>query len=85
MQVVGIEGHNPSGHCLIASKFVDSIPLSDMADVELHPTKKQALEKEIQTNGLSGLQAELSVVHNLASLSLDDSRLINSHIYFLHS
>ncbi|XP_024025731.1 DNA polymerase alpha subunit B [Morus notabilis] len=61
-QVVGIEGHNPSGHCLIASKFVDSIPLSDMADVDLHPTKKQALEKEIQSNGLSGLQAELSVI-----------------------
>lgn len=75
VQVVGIEGHNPSGHCLIASKLVDFIPLPETADVDLHPTKKQALDKEIQSNGLSGPQAELSVVHNLSSLALDDSWL----------
>ncbi|GMN49155.1 hypothetical protein TIFTF001_018320 [Ficus carica] len=61
-QVVGIEGHNPGGHCLIASKLVDFIPLPETADVDLHPTKKQALDKEIQSNGLSGPQAELSVI-----------------------
>lgn len=75
MQVVGIEGHNPSGHCLIASKVVDSIPLSEMVDVNLHPTKKQALDKEIQSDDLSSKQAELSVVLNLVALSLDESQL----------
>lgn len=61
-QVVGIEGHNPSGHCLIASKLVDSFPLSIAADVNLHPAKKQALDQEIQSTDLSHKQEELSVI-----------------------
>ncbi|GMY26451.1 DNA polymerase alpha subunit B [Fagus crenata] len=61
-QVVGIEGHNPSGHCLIASKLVDSFPLSTAADVNLHPAKKQALDQEIQSTDLSHKQEELSVI-----------------------
>ncbi|KAK7849576.1 dna polymerase alpha subunit b [Quercus suber] len=61
-QVVGIEGHNPSGHCLIASKLVDSIPLSTAADVNLHPAKKQALDQEIQSTDLSHKREELSVI-----------------------
>ena len=76
MQIVGIEGHNPSGHCLIASKVVDAIPLADVAGVNLHPTKKQALGKEIQSNDLSSTQAELSVVYILVSLLLDWLRLL---------
>lgn len=63
MQVVGIEGHNPSGHCLIASKVVDSIPLSAAADVNLPPKKKQALDQEMQLSDLSCTQEELTVVH----------------------
>lgn len=61
-QVVGVEGHNPSGHCLIASKLVDSVPLSATADVSLPPAKKQALDQEIQSIDLSPTQAELSVI-----------------------
>lgn len=59
---------------MIASKVVDSVPLSDTADVNLHPTKKQALDKEIHSNDPPSKQAELSVVLNMA-LVLDESRL----------
>ncbi|KAF7147345.1 hypothetical protein RHSIM_Rhsim03G0100700 [Rhododendron simsii] len=31
-QVVGVEGHNPSGHCLIASKVIDYVPMSVLSD-----------------------------------------------------
>ncbi|KAF6158114.1 hypothetical protein GIB67_014908, partial [Kingdonia uniflora] len=39
-QVVGIEGHNPKGYCLIVSKVVDSIPLTVSSDLELQSSKK---------------------------------------------
>ncbi|GLU06162.1 hypothetical protein SLE2022_232160 [Rubroshorea leprosula] len=61
-QVVGIEGHNPSGHCLIASKLVDYVPLSAAADTDLPPAKKQALDQEIQSTSLSSTPAEISVI-----------------------
>uniref|UniRef100_A0A0A9EXG1 DNA polymerase alpha subunit B n=1 Tax=Arundo donax TaxID=35708 RepID=A0A0A9EXG1_ARUDO len=47
-QVVGIEGHNPSGHCFIASKLIDSIPIS--MDAQLPSAKKQAVDKESNQN-----------------------------------
>ncbi|BBN13404.1 DNA polymerase alpha subunit B [Marchantia polymorpha subsp. ruderalis] len=31
-QVVGVEGQNPSGHCLVASRLVDSIPCAARSD-----------------------------------------------------
>ncbi|XP_052184323.1 uncharacterized protein LOC127796292 isoform X2 [Diospyros lotus] len=61
-QVVGIEGHNPSGHCLIASKVVDYIPLPVSADADLHPTKKQALDQKFQSSDPSNMPAELSLI-----------------------
>ncbi|KAL5552508.1 hypothetical protein UlMin_039909 [Ulmus minor] len=61
-QIVGIEGHNPSGHCLVASKIVDYTPLSHTDDVNLHPTKKQALDEEIHLHDISSEQAELSMI-----------------------
>ncbi|KAK9276974.1 hypothetical protein L1049_006513 [Liquidambar formosana] len=61
-QVVGIEGHNPSGHCLIASKILDSIPLSVSADRNLHPAKKQALDQEFQSINPSLNLPELSLI-----------------------
>ncbi|KAF6157566.1 hypothetical protein GIB67_004504 [Kingdonia uniflora] len=60
-QVVGIEGHNPSGHCLIASKVVDSIPLLVSSDLELPPSKKQAVDQEFQPNSPSSTSEELSL------------------------
>lgn len=62
MQVVGIEGHNPSGHCLIASKLVDYFPLSATVDPILPPAKKRALNHDIQPMDQSSTQSKLSMV-----------------------
>lgn len=59
--MVGIGGHNPSGHCFIASKLVDSIPIS-VADENLNPLKKQAIDKENQSTDTLCKQRELSMV-----------------------
>ncbi|KAK6922360.1 DNA polymerase alpha/delta/epsilon, subunit B [Dillenia turbinata] len=61
-QVVGIEGHNPSGHCMIASKLVDSIPLSISTNLDLHPAKKQTMDPEFQPTDSSSVLAELSMI-----------------------
>lgn len=61
LQVVGIEGHNPSGHCMIVSKILDSIPVSSSADVDMHPSKKQAQDEEFQSDSSHKL-GELSLV-----------------------
>ncbi|KAE8652527.1 hypothetical protein Csa_013070, partial [Cucumis sativus] len=61
-QVVGIEGHNPSGHCLIASKLVDSFPLSATIDPILPPAKKIALNHDIQPINQSSTPSELSMI-----------------------
>ncbi|TYJ98951.1 DNA polymerase alpha subunit B [Cucumis melo var. makuwa] len=61
-QVVGIEGHNPSGHCLIASKFVDSFPLSATIDPILPPAKKIALNHDVQPINQSSTPSELSMI-----------------------
>ncbi|KAJ4839405.1 hypothetical protein Tsubulata_016860 [Turnera subulata] len=55
-QIVGIEGQNPSGHCFIASKLVDSVPLSDCGDENLPPAKRQAFDQEFQSADLSSAQ-----------------------------
>jgi DNA polymerase alpha subunit B len=46
-QVVGIEGQNPSGHYLTASKLLDSVPLTLTVDVDLPPAKRQILDQEV--------------------------------------
>ncbi|AQK40137.1 DNA polymerase alpha 2 [Zea mays] len=51
-QVVGIEGHNPSGHCFVASKLFDSIPVS--VDAQLPSAKKQAIDNESNQNSDAG-------------------------------
>ncbi|KAL4193658.1 hypothetical protein AMTRI_Chr06g177850 [Amborella trichopoda] len=72
-QVIGIEGHNPSGHCFIASKLVDSFPLSGSSDVDLPPAKKQATDQ----NGEPATKAsrELSIVIAAGPLSTTDNLL----------
>lgn len=45
---MGIEGHNPSGHCFVASKLIDSIPVS--VDDQLPCAKKQAVDHEGHQN-----------------------------------
>ncbi|XP_058005627.1 uncharacterized protein LOC110640495 isoform X1 [Hevea brasiliensis] len=61
-QIVGVEGHNPSGHCLIASKVVDSVPSSASPDEDLHPAKKQALDQEIQSTDSTYTQKDISML-----------------------
>ncbi|RYR05379.1 hypothetical protein Ahy_B06g085243 [Arachis hypogaea] len=61
-EVVGIEGHNPSGHCLVASKLVDSIPPTSVADdKDLNPAKKLAIDKS-QPIDITSKKIELSMV-----------------------
>uniref|UniRef100_A0ACD6AND1 Uncharacterized protein n=1 Tax=Avena sativa TaxID=4498 RepID=A0ACD6AND1_AVESA len=47
-QVVGIEGHNPSGHCFVVSRLIDSVPVS--VDDQLPCAKKQAVDNEDHQN-----------------------------------
>ncbi|KAI7997250.1 DNA polymerase alpha subunit B [Camellia lanceoleosa] len=61
-QVVGVEGHNPSGHCLTASKIIDYTPLSGSADENPHPTKKQVVDQEFQLTDPSHVLAVLSMI-----------------------
>ncbi|KAB2031853.1 hypothetical protein ES319_D05G332800v1 [Gossypium barbadense] len=74
-QVVGIKGHNPSGHCLIASELVDSVPLSIAADADLPPTKKQALDGEIQATHLSSTPTETTMIIAAGPFTTTDNLL----------
>ncbi|KAG6525019.1 hypothetical protein ZIOFF_014971 [Zingiber officinale] len=47
-QVIGVDGHNPSGHCLIASKVFDFVP--NPPDVDCPPAKKLAIDLDHQTS-----------------------------------
>lgn len=59
-QVVGVEGYNPSGHCLITSKVVDSLPYIPEGD--LPPAKKLAMDQDFVTSSPSGTSKRLSLV-----------------------
>ncbi|KAK9117470.1 hypothetical protein Sjap_016417 [Stephania japonica] len=61
-QVVGIEGHNPSGHCFIASKVTDSIPFLATPDVDLPPAKRQATDQELHPINSSNAPGKLSLL-----------------------
>lgn len=61
-QVIGIKGHNPSGHCLIASEIIDYVPLSDSSDENSQPAKKQALDQDLIQTDLSPVLPEISVL-----------------------
>ncbi|XP_020220772.1 DNA polymerase alpha subunit B [Cajanus cajan] len=73
-QVVCIEGHNPSGHCFIASNLVDSIPTS-IADENLNPAKKQAIDKENQPTDLLSKERELSMIIAAGPFTTTDNLL----------
>lgn len=68
-----MEGHNPSGHCLVASKIVDYVPLSVASNENLHPAKKQALDQTVQSTDRSCPVPELSLVGNRYGISNDIS------------
>lgn len=62
--MIGVEGHNPSGHCLIASKVVGCLPSS--LDLGLPLPKKLAIDKDHQLNS-SSKSRELSMVRVLST------------------
>ncbi|KAJ0976973.1 hypothetical protein J5N97_012447 [Dioscorea zingiberensis] len=72
-QVVGIEGHNPSGHCLIASKVVDSLPYILKGD--LPPAKKQAMDQDYVSSSPSGTSKRLSLVVAAGPFTTTDNLL----------
>ncbi|XWS34618.1 hypothetical protein CRYUN_Cryun21dG0053400 [Craigia yunnanensis] len=74
-QVVGIKGHNPSGHYLIASELVDSVPLSIAADTNLPPAKKLALDEEIQATNFSCELTEITVIIAAGPFTTTDNLL----------
>ncbi|PIA51345.1 hypothetical protein AQUCO_01100282v1 [Aquilegia coerulea] len=82
-QVVGIEGHNPSGHCLIASKVVDSIPLSVSPDVEIPPPKRQAMDQEFQPDYPSSKPEMLNMVIAAGPFTTTDNLLFEPLIELL--
>lgn len=58
---MGVEGHNPSGHCLIASNIIDHVPMSVTTEDE-HPSKRLALDHEFQLSEAFLETPELSLV-----------------------
>ncbi|KAK7306232.1 hypothetical protein VNO77_44158 [Canavalia gladiata] len=81
-QVVGIGGHNPSGHCFVASKLVDSIPTS-IADEALNPAKKQAIDKENQSIDLLCKPRELSMIIAAGPFTTTDNLLFEPLVELL--
>ncbi|XP_061338738.1 uncharacterized protein LOC133285511 [Gastrolobium bilobum] len=81
-QVVGIGGHNPSGHCLVASKLVDSIPTS-VAEEDLNPAKKQAIDRENQPTDLLSKQRDLSMIIAAGPFTTTDNLLFEPLIELL--
>ncbi|KAJ4974622.1 hypothetical protein NE237_007796 [Protea cynaroides] len=71
-KVVGVEGHNPSGYCLVASSVVDTIPLLYPSDMGFPPPNKQTLDQEIQPNSPSPVLGELSLVCKVSCCTVDN-------------
>ncbi|KAL6544854.1 hypothetical protein OROMI_023716 [Orobanche minor] len=61
LQVIGIRGHNTSGHCLMVSEIIDHVPLSYSSDKSSEPEKKQALDRDFIQTDLSHVLPEISV------------------------
>ncbi|KNA16145.1 hypothetical protein SOVF_091810 [Spinacia oleracea] len=74
-QVVGVIGTNPSGHCLVASKLVDAIPLLPSVDFNPHPAKRLALNEQGLSNHQSPALAEISVIVAAGPFTTTDNLL----------
>eukprot|EP01018_Ginkgo_biloba_P022864 Gb_31734 [translate_table: standard] len=64
-QVIGVEGHNPSGHCLVASRVVDSFPLLnplEIHDQDAPSAKRLALDQTSEKVSLPITPKAISVV-----------------------
>ncbi|KAG0455008.1 hypothetical protein HPP92_024300 [Vanilla planifolia] len=65
-QVVGLEGHNPSGHCLMASRVVENMLLAP--DSSLPSAKKQAIDHEQKSSPISASKVVSMVIAAVAGL-----------------
>lgn len=72
-QVIGVEGNNPSGHCLIASKMIDSLP--NLLHSGLPPAKKQAIDPEHEPSSPSSASRVLSMVIAAGPFTTTDNLL----------
>ncbi|XP_068665960.1 uncharacterized protein [Aristolochia californica] len=82
-QVIGIDGHNPSGHCLIASKVVDFLPLSASTDEGLPPLKKQAVDVEYKPLSPCVSSESLSLVIAAGPFTTTDNLLFEPLVELL--
>ncbi|KAH6818853.1 DNA polymerase alpha 2 [Perilla frutescens var. frutescens] len=73
-QVVGVEGHNPSGHCLIASNIIDYVGLSASSGEE-YPSKRQALNHNLQLSKASPDTPEVSLIVAAGPFTTSDNLL----------
>ncbi|KAG0455006.1 hypothetical protein HPP92_024298 [Vanilla planifolia] len=71
-QVVGLEGHNPSGHCLMASRVVENMLLAP--DSSLPSAKKQAIDHEQKSSPISASKV-VSMVIAAGPFSTTDNML----------
>ncbi|XP_073224975.1 uncharacterized protein [Cicer arietinum] len=81
-QVVGIGGHNPSGHCLVASKLVDCVP-TPVANEDFNPSKKLAIDKENPPTDLLCNQRELSMIIAAGPFTTTDNLLFEPLVELL--
>lgn len=74
-QMVGVEGHNPSGHCLIASKIIDRAPLSLSSNEDSHPAKRHAMDQNLLLTESSHAMSELSMIIAAGPFTTSDNLL----------
>ena len=63
--MIGVEGHNPSGHCLVASRVIDSFPLSNSVhpqDQDAPSAKRIAMDQAPQMKPLPRTGKTISMV-----------------------
>ncbi|KAL6583125.1 hypothetical protein OROMI_005203 [Orobanche minor] len=72
-QVVGISGHNPSGHCLIASQIIDYVPFAVTPDQR--PSKRPASDHNHQFTIPSKDMRELSLIVAAGPFTTSDNLL----------
>ncbi|XP_057845703.2 uncharacterized protein LOC131055078 [Cryptomeria japonica] len=64
-QVIGVEGNNPSGHCLVASRLFDSFPTSyplHLGDSDAPSAKRLAVDRNSTITSLPRTQKSISML-----------------------
>ncbi|CAA7403223.1 unnamed protein product [Spirodela intermedia] len=72
-QVIGVEGHNPSGHCLIVSKVIDFLPI--FVPPITPSAKKQVMDKEYLPGSIIEKTKLLSLIIAAGPFTTSDNLL----------